>query len=253
MKETTMCQHTCKCGKVWSHQDFGYPITGDITSFAPCPFGLGQTLYGPNGKLVYEHTEVCTHCYAEAQHKMNVDALISTWAYGIQRTNPQLSPEDALVRAEALAASKGYTNGKQKAMNKPTKPGTLDVRRIVEIQLEEEGIFKLLVAEMDDEKLEAHYHDLLEKMELFRVRALRYRQLKKDYDIEQLCKVSDADRAEFEEAKKRRDASKHTVNVAAVRKDKTEKMVESFAKQIMASNPKLSLEKAIERAKSMFA
>jgi predicted RecB family endonuclease len=128
--------------------------------------------------------------------------------------------------------------------------GKLSAREIVEAQLSVEMTFNELVADMNPQKLEEFYHDILRKMELFRVKALRFRQLKTDHEIKELSRVPEEEREEYKRQLKER-ATQTTV--ATVRRSKTEKMIESFAKKLMESNPALSMEEATERARKLYA
>jgi hypothetical protein len=199
----------------------------------PCPFPklfITNNIHDHVGKPYLEETQVCPKCY-EKQRRW-------TKKNGLERS----SYKEMIQRMET-----DYNGGK------------LKLEEIAQLQLDEEGIFNVLkqkaVETMDDTELENHYYDILRKMEMFRVRALRYKQLKVDFDIEQMSKVSDEDRAAFEEAKRKRKAENRPtpINVAAVRQSKEQKMIQSFAEKIMAGHPEMTREEALERATKMFA
>lgn len=243
-----MCKHQCKCGVVWSHQDF--PIRGEeVPVFGDCPW---PQLYGPNGKLLYSETQACPSCYAEKSRWYTKIHQSHLWDKDNERCL-RCGTEENIGKCYGKRVEKLSFKEMMQKVEETARTGKLSNERIAELQLDEEGIFNLLkVKDMPEQELEQHYNDLLEKMEAFRVRALRFRQLKTDYDIEEMSKVSDADRAEFEAAKQRRAAARKQPDVAAIRRSKQEKMVESFARRILNSNPNMTHEEAVERATKMF-
>ena len=222
-----MCQHLCKCGASWSHQEFGNVISESITRFDPCPYPQGHELFGPKGESVYKFTLACPTCYVQESRK---------------RTNGHgklLSPKGIISQMDEMA-----------------KKGSLTAQVVIAIQLHEEAEFAMLVADMDDAALEQHHDDLLKKMEEYRVRTLRFNQLKRDYDIEQMSKCSDADRAAFEELKAKKVAErkeKAGPSIAAVRQSRQQKYITDWANKMQAGVPGLTREEALERATKMFS
>jgi hypothetical protein len=141
-------------------------------------------------------------------------------------------------------------------MDEQSKRGQLTAQAIIAIQLEEEAIFNLLVKDLDDEQMELHYTHLLEMRQEYQARALHYRQLKQDYDIEQMSKCSDADRAAFEELKAKKVAErkeKAGPSIAAVRQSRQQKYITDWADKMQAGVPGLTREEALERATKMFS
>ena len=219
-----MCQHLCKCGASWSHQEFGNVISESITRFDPCPF---PELYDSRGQSVHLYTLACPTCYVQESRK---------------RTNGH----------DKLLSPKGVIS----QMDEQSKRGQLTAQAIIAIQLEEEAIFNLLVKDLDDEQMELHYTHLLEMRQEYQARALHYRQLKQDYDIEQMSKCSDADRAAFEELKAKKVAErkeKAGPSIAAVRQSRQQKYITDWADKMQAGVPGLTREEALERATKMFS
>ena len=229
-----MCQHLCKCGLQWSHQEFGEVITPSVTKYNPCPFPLvydctGQVLYDVStGKGEHMHTAMCPHCYeSESRKRRNGRGEV-------------LSPREAI-----------------KQMDNNTRRGALTPQEIGSTQLEVETIFNMFVRDMNDEQLENHYTELLKREARARIYSLHFRRLKIDYDIEQMSKCSDTDRADFERLKSERHVSKSATRDAATthaaKQNKKQKGMTFFVKSIMSANPKMTHEEALERAHKLYA
>ncbi len=221
-------------------------MVGNVEVYEPCPY---PKVYKPDGTLMYEHVEACPKCIE----------LKRRWYSRVFDSHIWNKEKECCVRCGATVnEGKCVTDHQERLSFKEMEDkmqdqyngGKLTAREIVEAQLAVENEFNMLVAEMDQQKLEDFYNDILRKMEMFRVRALRFRQLKTDHEIKELSRVPEQDREEYKRQLKER--ATHTT-VAAVRRSKTEKMIESFAKKLKESNPNISIEEATERAKKLFA
>lgn len=250
-----MCQHYCvTCGVAWSCQDFGIHIPGSTVEInEPCIFrpaniwlAKGKSLFTVS--MQFDTTQVCPKCYAEQRRWYSREFPKHLWDKDNSRCS-RCGAEENNGSCHSPKLDKLSFKGMLKKMDDDTKRGRLDPRRIVELQLDEEGMIK----NMTPEAREVHYNDLLQKMELFRTRALAARRVMTDLELEELCKVSEEDRAAFEVSKKKRAAERRGVDVTAVRKDKTQKLIADWAARIMKSNPNLSVEQATEKAKKLVA
>jgi hypothetical protein len=230
-----------------------YKLPNGTVIFEPCPF---PQLYDAVGKLVFEQTKVCPRCYEGKRRFLRFDCPVHTWQSDLCiHCGVQKNEDNQRDRCKAALLGKLKFEEYLKHMEQDSKNESLQGREIIEAQLAEEGIFNLLVQDMDLDKLEQHYNDLKKMIEVYRVKALKFRQLKMDWDIERLNTATDEDRAAFDEAKKRKRAEladKKPV-AAAIRQNREEKMVNSFADKMMVGNPNLSREDAVARARKMLA
>lgn len=207
-----MCVHYCQsCKKEYSHQEFPTTLPNGTQIYDSCPYESAITLARrtrPDSTIVLlEETLICPTCYEERTRWTND---------GVHKHSMR----------EYL-----------KKMEEKDRASRLTSQEIVHLQLEVENTFQLFVHEMNENAMAEFYNDCWKMMEAYRVRALTVRRLKVDYDIAKLSTATDEERAAFEEAKKRKATEKleRRGSTSGVRKSKTEKMVLSFARQMVSA------------------
>jgi len=226
MRDSKSCKHLCECGKEWSCRE---EFNSETCTLSSLWIASGKAVHTVHKRFDFysgEKTFSCPWCFEE-KHR-----------WYSKEQNGRIHLRKLSFKAMIQKMEEDRNRGK------------LSGAEISEISAKEEAMCK----DMSLEELERHYQDVLEKLERWKVIALTVRKLKTEKEIEEQSKVFQClSKEEFEESKRRSQYQAAKQAVAAVRKSKAEKLIEDWAARIMKSNPKLSREEALERAKKMIA